>query len=131
MKKVYVASGADSSRIAGILQKIYGPKVDVFWSDIEGKMQEEGRVDAFFFSAFLVMNGSVSAHEMKEKYGEAHAPVIAISSIPQHRQLALNGNYGVTHELNKDTLLSAVIYDPSSDERALLLSYLVPTRISA
>ena len=146
-KNVFVADSFGSTDIAQLLQKFYGSDVAVYCEanhqvadkeqekifqlitapagkpTFENKTEKKG-FDLFFLSARLIAEGTLVPKELKEKYGNPHSKVIALSVSPAYLSDVEKG-FGVDHCHLKSELDELVnLTDPLKKAKTFPMLYL-------
>ncbi|PCI20693.1 hypothetical protein COB64_01860 [Candidatus Wolfebacteria bacterium] len=137
IKKIFVADSYNSDDIASFLGGVYGKEVEIEPAPdyfptgtlnimINCREKTESRIDVFFLSALLVLEGQINPKVLKHLFGTKDSKIIVISSVENFLARVKEGSYGIdfTHKKDNLTLPSSLIGELPDTERQILLSYL-------
>ena len=101
-ENVFICDSFPGNLIDIIIQDRFGGTAEIFHDSINNSTT---KIDLFFLSAKLILQGRVNPMELKRKYGKPNSKIVAMSTIEGYLDSIKNGDYGVDYFLDKNKLL--------------------------
>lgn len=141
MKTILVADSYHGDTLAKILKGFYESEVNVYYEkddrifllisknpfrSEEVVFAEEKKIDVFFLSGKLILEGVLIPEVLKQRFGVSNSRVVAMSVDPSFIKEIKSGNHDVDFFIDKRLLFDSAgdLKELSPDEQQLVMSFL-------